>query len=92
MNMDEIGNETLQRYVTSREKIDRDIDFIMAFTSLLSQYKDCSGDEVLVDLYSIGYVNQMLHSKVLDIMEELDGFLPLWDAQQATVEEAGGED
>ncbi len=87
MTTDNISNETLQRYIQSREKIDRDIDFIMAFTSILSQYKDCSGDEVLVDLYSLGYVNQMMHGKVLDIIEELDHFLPLWDAKGVVMKE-----
>ncbi|MCU7928879.1 MAG: DUF4445 domain-containing protein [Candidatus Thiodiazotropha sp. (ex Dulcina madagascariensis)] len=51
----EISPKQVELYAgdASREKIDKDIDFIMAFTSLLSQYKDCTGDEVLVDVYSL---------------------------------------
>ncbi len=45
-----------------------------------------------MDLYSIGYVNKMLHGNVLDIMEELDGFILLSEAMGAVVEDGAGED
>jgi len=83
---DQVSHEVLKHYIASRDKIDRELSSIMAFTSLLSQYKDCSGDEVFVDIYSLGYVNAMLHSKACDILEELDLFLPLWDAKVAVIE------
>ena len=86
-----ISHDALKRYVDVRRKIDKDIDFIMVFTSILSQYKVCSDDELLVDLYSIGYVNQMLHDKVLDIIEELDKFLLLGEAMRVVMEEATEE-
>jgi len=86
MTTDRIDKATLQRYIQSREKIDKDIDFIMVFTAILSQYKECAGDTFLVDLYSIGYVNQMMHGKILDIIEELDLFLSLGDAMGAVME------
>lgn len=87
MLTDSLNQETLQRYITSREKIDREIEFILTFTSLISQYKDCSGDEFLLDIYALGYFNAMLHSKVHDIIDTLDDFLPLLDAKQAVIEE-----
>ena len=87
MLTDSLSQETLQRYITSREKIDQEIDFILAFTSVISQYKDCSGDAFLVDLYALGYFNAMLHSKVHDIIDTLDDFLPLLEAKQAVIGE-----
>jgi hypothetical protein len=81
--MEGISNEVLKRYIETREKIDDQINAIAVFTSLLSYYKECTSDLTQVDLYTFGYVNEMLNEKVMDIMDELDEFLPLWDAKAA---------
>ena len=86
-----ISDDTLRRYIKSREKIDKDIDLIIAFTNLLSQYKDCSGDELLIDIYSIGYINQMMHGRALDLIEELEGFISLGEAMGAVMEDVAGD-
>ena len=83
----QIDQKTLQRYIQFREKIERDIGCIMAFASLLRQYKECSGDEVLVDLYAVGYVNEIVHDKACDILDELDLFLPLWEVMRMIAKE-----
>jgi hypothetical protein len=89
MITDHIGKATLQRYIAAREQIDRDLDFINVFTAILSQYKECGGDELLVDLYAIGYVNEMLRTKALDVIDALDDFILLGEAMGAVIEEDG---
>ena len=79
---DHISPEMLQAYLTAREKIDRQINQLLIYTNLLRQYKDCSGDEVLVEMYAIGEVNDRLHSQLLDITDELDDFLPVWEVMK----------
>ncbi|VAX06248.1 hypothetical protein MNBD_ALPHA03-1461 [hydrothermal vent metagenome] len=63
--------------------IDPELKFILSFSHLLSQYQECSCDPMWVDPYALGYFHQLLHAKVLDVMEALDVFLPLHQARQA---------
>ena len=79
MLTDNISKEVLENYVKTREKIDKEVNQLLVFTSLLRQYQDCAGDEVLVDMHAIGYVNTMLHNQLHQITDELDTFLPLWE-------------
>ena len=86
-NLNLIDTNTLERYLTYRELIDEDIEFIMSITSVLSQYRDCApGNEGLQDLNALGYINALLNSRVQNIMENLEKLLPLEDVQIAMAE------
>lgn len=81
--------EVGKKYIAMRAKVDESIKVIAAFTSLLSHYKESSGDAINVDLYSLGYVHEVLHSTVWDIMEELERFMPVEDIDAWTEEKTG---
>lgn len=75
--------ETLRRYHQERQRIHDAVDYIMVLTSILSQYKDCSGDEVLVDVYAIGFIHEKLNIMATDLMELVNNILPYESGMQA---------
>ena len=89
MQLNQIDQTTLQRYLTYREVIDEDIDFIMGLTSLLSQYQDCGGSHYHLDLNALGIFNAMLNSRVQNILENLENFLPLQEVKGVVCEGEG---
>ena len=83
MLINHLNPEALQLCLTAREKIDREIEFIIATTSLLSQYQDCGGDSMYLDVNALGFFNALLNSKVHDIMDILEELLSLLEIKNA---------
>lgn len=75
--------ETLRRYQQERQNIHDTLDYIMVVTSILSQYKDCRGDEVLVDVYAIGFIHEELNARATDLMDRIDNVLPYFMGMEA---------
>lgn len=75
-----LDKEVLEAYLTTREQVDKEVQQMQTLTSLLKQYKDCSGDEVHVEMTAIGEINYQLHNQLHNITEALDDFLPVWEA------------
>ena len=81
MLSDQLSPEALARYIDTRHTIDEKLDFMVIMTNLLSQYRDCSGDEVIVELYALGAVNTMLNQRLHEIGAALEAFMPLLEAK-----------
>ena len=81
--MNGMSQDNLQRYLVMREKVDAQLNEIQVMSCLLGYYKGCCQDNIGVDLHALGHVHVTMHRQVLDIAEELEVFLSLYDAKVA---------
>ena len=78
-----ISHEVLCRYVTTRQKIDTELQIIYSLSHLLASFGENAADANLeLDLDALGQVHQIINTGVLNISEMLDDFIYLVEAKE----------
>jgi len=76
-----ISSEQLHRYVEMRRKIDVEAFSIHSITSMLALHETCGDDSINVDPVTLGKINQMINTHILNIWEILDNFIYIVQAK-----------
>ncbi len=76
-----ISSELLHRYVEMRRRIDVEANTIHSITSMLVHFEACGDDKINVDPVTLGKINQMLNTNILNIWEILDDFIYIVQAK-----------
>lgn len=76
-----LSTEWLQRYVETRDKIDKEANSIYAVTSLIALLESCGDDTLNLDPVALGKIHKILNTNILNIWEILDDFIYIVQAQ-----------
>ncbi len=80
MKAEGIDREVLEQYVETRKGIAKRADRIVALSHMLSLLKHCDS-EIEVDPSSLALVGDLVDSDICSILEMLDGFIYVVDAE-----------
>lgn len=76
--------EALEAYLKARERIEAHVDVIHSVSSFLSLFDDWGKEEVTVNARALGFLNQLMKQNVSGVIEALDEFIFITDAQERT--------
>ena len=84
-----IDTITLRRYLEARKVIDERVDRISNVTHLLSLLKYCGENTVPVSPHALASMAEMVYSDTCKIIETLDDFIYITDAEMVLKESKG---
>lgn len=76
-----IDSKTLRRYLEARKVIDERADRISNVSRMLSLVEHCGDDTVPVSVHALAFFSDMINSDVCKIIESLDDFIYILDAE-----------
>lgn len=79
-----ISEEMLRRYIKMREKVSIEAKTIQSLANLLALFQQFSDDTIEIDPYSLGYAQGLIEQSILNILEMLDDFIYIVEAQKMT--------
>jgi hypothetical protein len=88
-NINDLSAEWLHHYIEMRHKLNTEANSIMCISSMLALVAKCGDDTIEVDPYSLGKINQIINTNILNIWEILDDFMYLTRAQSELERQEG---
>lgn len=76
-----ISEDMLRRYVKMREKVSVEANAIQSLSNLLGLFQQFGDDTIEVDPFSLGYSQSLIERSILNILEFLDDFIYIIEAQ-----------
>jgi len=90
-NIEGITPKMLSRYVEMRRRVDAEMKTAQSLASMLALLRQCGDDKLEVDPVALAHVNELISDSVLNVWEQLDGFIYLVEARMQLGEFKDGD-